>query len=217
MTFEELNEYLNQKNVTLVAVSKTKPVEEIQKLYDKGQRIFGENKVQEIVAKAPLLPDDISWHMIGHLQKNKVKQVLPYVSMIQSIDSIELLHEVNKEAIKINKVIEVLLEVKIATEDTKYGLTVEQVKEIITEYNDGKLPSIKICGLMGMASFSDDESLVRLEFHTLKVLFETLESSFIVHHSSLKVISMGMSGDYILAIEEGSNMVRIGSLLFGSR
>ena len=217
MTFEELNEYLNQKNVTLVAVSKTKPVEEIQKLYDKGQRIFGENKVQEIVAKAPLLPDDISWHMIGHLQKNKVKQVLPYVSMIQSIDSIELLHEVNKEAIKINKVIEVLLEVKIATEDTKYGLTVEQVKEIITEYNDSKLPSIKICGLMGMASFSDDESLVRLEFHTLKVLFETLESSFIVHHSSLKVISMGMSGDYILAIEEGSNMVRIGSLLFGSR
>lgn len=217
MTFEDLNEFLNQKNVTLVAVSKTKPVEEIQKLYDKGQRIFGENKVQEIVAKAPLLPDNISWHMIGHLQKNKVKQVLPYVSMIQSIDSIELLQEVNKEAIKINKVIEVLLEVKIATEDTKYGLTQEQVKEIIVQYNDGKLPSIKICGLMGMASFSDDESLVRLEFHTLKVLFETLESSFIVHHSSFKVISMGMSGDYKLAIEEGSTMVRIGSLLFGNR
>lgn len=216
MQFEELQQLLNLKGVTLVAVSKTKPIEEIQKLYDKGQRIFGENKVQEILIKAPQLPPDIRWHMIGHLQKNKVKQLLPVVNMIQSIDGLELLKVVNNEASKLSKTIDVLLEVKIATEESKYGLSKEEVFQIAESYLNDGFENIRICGLMGMASFSDDAYLVKNEFIELKNLFEDLKIIF-NNRPEFSILSMGMSGDYQLAIEAGSNMVRIGSLLFGHR
>lgn len=216
MEYEELLNVLKLKGVKLVAVSKTKPIEEIQKLYEKGQRIFGENKVQEIVAKAPHLPADIHWHMIGHLQKNKVKQLLPFVNMIQSIDSSELLSEVNKEAGKVGKTLDVLLEVKIASEDSKYGLSKPEAFQIAEAYLNNKFENIRICGLMGMASFSDDTTLVKKEFMELKNLFEEIKLT-LKNNPEFSVLSMGMSGDFQIAIEAGSNMVRIGSLLFGSR
>lgn len=216
MEYEDLQKELRFKGVELVAVSKTKPIEEIQKLYVKGQRIFGENKVQEIVAKAPKLPADIHWHMIGHLQKNKIKQLLPFVNMIQSIDSRELLDVVNNEAGKIAKTLDVLLEVKIASEESKYGLSKEEAIQIAESYLNNKFENIRICGLMGMASFSDDVVLVKKEFLELKNVFEGLKL-ILKNQPEFNVLSMGMSGDFQLAISAGSNMVRIGSLLFGSR
>ena len=215
MNYQELKTYTDLKNVTLVAVSKTKPPEDIKKLYDKGQRIFGENKVQEILSKAPLLPKDIQWHMIGHLQSNKVKAVLPYVDMIQSVDSLSLLQEINKEAHKINKVIKVLLEVKIAIEDTKYGFSKDDIDDVIHIYNQNLLSNIQLCGLMGMASFIDDSTIVSAEFATLKNIFDQVKSTITINQINFNTLSMGMSGDYELAVEQGSNMIRIGSLLFG--
>ncbi len=215
MTFESLKSHLEDKGVTLVAVSKTKPVDTIQAVYDQGQRIFGENRAQEMAEKQPQLPYDIEWHMIGHLQRNKVKYIAPFVSLIHSIDSMRLLRAVNKEALANGRVIDVLLQFKIAEEESKYGLEIDQ---FISDFNalDSELSGVRFRGVMGMASFVNDEKQVRGEFRTLKSYFNRLKQD-IFRNDDFDVISMGMSGDYQIAIEEGSTMVRIGSLIFGPR
>jgi pyridoxal phosphate enzyme (YggS family) len=215
---------LNNK-ATLVAVSKTKPAEDIQALYDLGQRDFGENYVQELVDKHELLPKDTRWHFIGHLQSNKVKYIAPFVHLIHGVDSEKLLLEINKQAKKLDKTINCLLQVHIAKDETKFGFDENELKELLTRIrNQSCLPAerlhefknVKIDGLMGMASFSDDLDLVRNEFHSLKKLFDT-SSLLSTTNYQLSTLSMGMSGDYKIALGEGSNMVRIGSLLFGER
>ena len=200
------------ENVKLVTVSKTNPAEKIKEVYDLGQRAFGENKVQELLEKQPVLPNDIEWHLIGHLQTNKVKYIAGFISMIESIDSEKLLKEVDKEALKNNRKINVLLQVKIAKEETKFGLTVDETKDIFNKYLNGNYPNIKIKGLMGMASFVDDETQIREEFSVLKNLFDELSEL-----KPLETLSMGMSGDFPLAIDCGSNSVRVGSAIFGER
>ena len=212
---------LADKNVTLVAVSKTKRVEDILELYEMGQRDFGENYVQELVDKEKILPKNIRWHFIGHLQTNKVKLIAPFVQLIHGVDSLKLLREVNKEGAKNSRVIDCLLQVHIAQEETKFGLDDEELNALITQFADESMKNARIIGLMGMASFTADILKIRNEFRTLKELFdsytklETHKSSF----GKLRILtlSMGMSSDYRIAIEEGSNMVRIGSLLFGKR
>jgi PLP dependent protein len=214
----QLKSELNAKHVTLVAVSKTKPVEDILALYQLGQRNFGENYVQELVEKAEQLPKDIRWHFIGHLQSNKVKNIAPFVHLIHGVDSEKLLKEINKQGAKLNKVIDVLLQVHIAKEETKFGLDEEELKLIISQFKNEQMANVRICGLMGMASFSEDMDLVRKEFQSLKTLFNrcnAMQLSSVICH--LSTLSMGMSGDYKIAVEEGSTMVRIGSLLFGGR
>ncbi|WP_312760991.1 YggS family pyridoxal phosphate-dependent enzyme [Epilithonimonas sp.] len=200
------------ENVKLVTVSKTNPAEKIKEVYDLGQRAFGENKVQELLEKQPVLPNDIEWHLIGHLQTNKVKYIAGFISMIESIDSEKLLKEVDKEALKNNRKINVLLQVKIAKEETKFGLTVDETKDIFNQYLNGNYPNIEIKGLMGMASFVDDENQIREEFSILKNLFDELSEL-----KPLETLSMGMSGDFPIAIESGSNSVRVGSAIFGER
>ena len=200
------------ENVKLVTVSKTNPAEKIKEVYDLGQRAFGENKVQELLEKQPVLPNDIEWHLIGHLQTNKVKYIAGFISMIESIDSEKLLKEVDKEALKNNRKINVLLQVKIAKEETKFGLTVDETKDIFNKYLNGNYPNIEIKGLMGMASFVDDEIQIREEFSVLKNLFDEFSQL-----KPLETLSMGMSGDFPLAIECGSNSVRVGSAIFGER
>ncbi len=202
--------------VTLVAVSKTHPPEIIMEAYNAGQRVFGENRVQELITKQPLLPPDIEWHLIGHLQTNKVKYIAPFVSVIHSVDSVKLLLEVNKEAHKNNRVIPCLLQMYIATEETKFGFSEEEIIKALNENPPDLFPNISICGVMGMATFSDDDVLVRNEFSYLKSVFDKLKNRFFASSSYFKEISMGMSGDYKIALEEGSTMVRIGSLIFGS-
>lgn len=214
--YKELVQELGEKGVTLVAVSKTKPVEDILALYDLGQRDFGENYVQELVDKQAQLPQDIRWHFIGHLQGNKVKYITPFVPLIHGIDSYKLLKEVSKQGEKIQRNMGVLLQVHIAQEETKFGLDEQEVEDIIHGLSREPLPSLSINGLMGMASFSDDKELVRQEFSTLKVIYDSY-ASYQSPILALTTLSMGMSGDYKLAIEEGSTMVRIGSLLFGAR
>lgn len=201
------------KKVTLVAVSKTKPTTAIIEAYAAGQRIFGENKIQEMVDKQAHLPDDIQWHMIGHLQRNKVKYMASFVSLIHGVDSVKTLKEINKQAKKYDRVIDCLLQAKIATEDTKFGLSGIEIATILNSLEVSEFKNIKIIGLMGMATFSDDKEQVRKEFNTLKVLFD----KFKTNHKQLKIISMGMSGDFKLAIDEGSTMIRVGSSIFGSR
>ena len=200
------------QNVKLVTVSKTNPAEKIKEVYDLGQRAFGENKVQELLEKQPVLPNDIEWHLIGHLQTNKVKYIAGFISMIESIDSEKLLKEVDKEALKNNRKINVLLQVKIAKEETKFGLTVDETKDIFNKYLNGNYPNIEIKGLMGMASFVDDEIQILEEFSVLKNLFDELSEL-----KPLETLSMGMSGDFPLAIDCGSNSVRVGSAIFGER
>jgi len=199
-------------NVKLVTVSKTNPAEKIKEVYDLGQRAFGENKVQELLEKQPVLPNDIEWRLIGHLQTNKVKFIAGFISMIESVDSEKILKEIAKEALKNNRKINVLLQVKIAKEDTKFGLTVDEAKEIFNQYINGNFPNIEIKGLMGMASFVEDEAQIREEFGVLKQLFDELSEL-----KPLETLSMGMSGDFPLAIECGSNSVRVGSAIFGER
>ncbi len=200
------------EHVTLVAVSKNHPVEKIQEVYNLGQRIFGENKVQELMEKQPNLPQDIQWHLIGHLQTNKVKYIAPFVSVIQSVDSEKLLEEINKQALKNNRIIKVLLQVKIAEEDTKTGLEINETKELFAKYLQGEFTNIEIIGLMGMASFVEDKVQVAREFSFLKRLFDQLSMQ-----KKLEVLSMGMSDDFPLAIESGANSVRVGSAIFGQR
>ncbi len=213
--YKELVQELAPQSVTLVAVSKIKPVADIKALYDLGQRDFGENYVQELADKQAQLPADIRWHFIGHLQSNKVKYIAPFVHLIHGVDSFNLLKEINKQAAKNNRIIDCLLQVHIAQEDTKFGLSEKELNELIEK--TGELKNIRVTGLMGMASFSDDENVVRSEFRELKRLSDSLNlqhSTFNISHS---ILSMGMSGDYKIAIAEGSNMVRIGSMLFGAR
>ena len=200
------------ENVELVAVSKFHPIEKIKEVYDCGQKVFGENKVQELLTKVNELPADIQWHLIGHLQTNKVKYIAPFIDTIQSVDSEKLLLEINKEAAKNNRIIKVLLQVKIAEEETKYGLEIAEAKEIFSNYLEHKYPNIEILGLMGMATFTDNKNQVKSEFLVLKSLFDEL-STF----KKLETLSMGMSDDFALAIECGSTSVRIGSAIFGVR
>lgn len=200
------------ENVELVAVSKFHPVEKIKEVYDCGQKVFGENKVQELLTKVNELPADIQWHLIGHLQTNKVKYIAPFIDTIQSVDSEKLLLEINKEAVKNNRKIKVLLQVKIAEEETKYGLEIAEAKEIFSNYLEHQYPNIEILGLMGMATFTDNKNQVKSEFLVLKSLFDEL-STF----KKLETLSMGMSDDFAIAIECGSTSVRIGSAIFGVR
>ncbi|MEG0188822.1 YggS family pyridoxal phosphate-dependent enzyme [Algoriella sp.] len=199
-------------HVTLVAVSKTKPVEDLQEAYDAGMRDFGENKIQEMSDKYEVLPKDIRWHMIGHVQTNKVKYMASFVHLIHGVDSLKLLKEINKQAEKNNRVIDVLLQQFIADEETKFGLDKEEIQQILQEEIQD-LPNIRVVGLMGMATFTDDENQIRNEFKTLKSNFDEVKKN----NTNISVLSMGMSGDYQLAIEEGSTMVRIGSSIFGNR
>jgi pyridoxal phosphate enzyme (YggS family) len=214
--YQSLYAELKEKNVTLVAVSKTKPVEDIRELYELGHRDFGENYVQELVDKYEQLPKDINWHFIGHLQSNKVKYIAPFVKLVHGVDGFKLLKEINKQAAKNGREIDVLLQMHIAREESKFGLDEAELKELVASLADDPLHNIRVRGMMGMASFTEDQQAVRSEFRHLKTLFDQyaqLQTSNI----RFEVLSMGMSGDYKLAIEEGSTLVRIGSLLFGNR
>lgn len=213
--YSAIQQKLAAKGVELVAVSKTKPVEDIIELYQLGHRDFGENYVQELVQKAAQLPGDIRWHYIGHLQTNKVKLIVPFVQLIHGVDSLKLLQEINKQAGKVNRVVDCLLQVHIAKEETKYGLGEEELATILKQLPGINLHHIRICGLMGMASFTDDMSLVKKEFQYLKTLFDSMKQMPGI--GTLQILSMGMSSDYLTAVEQGSTMVRIGSLLFGDR
>ena len=201
------------KNVTLVAVSKTKPIADLQEAYDAGQRVFGENKIQEMVTKFDALPKDIKWHMIGHLQRNKVKYMAHFVDLIHGVDSLKTLKEINKQAKKHDRVINCLLQARIAKEDTKFGLSFLDIDEIISSEVFSELQNVKIVGFMGMATFTDNQEQLQDEFTSLATFFNENKKK----HINLSVLSMGMSGDYQLAIENGSNMVRIGSAIFGVR
>ncbi len=199
-------------NVSLVAVTKTKPIGDIMEAYNAGHRVFGENKVQEMESKWQEMPKDIEWHMIGHVQRNKVKYMAPFVSLIHAVDSLRLLREINKEARKNDRVINCLLQIKIAEEDSKFGMDKTEALQLLDSNDFKKFENIKIIGLMGMATFTDDEKQVSNEFRSLKTLFDSIKEKH-----NMPVLSMGMSGDYKLAIKNGSNMVRVGSAIFGER
>lgn len=201
------------KDVTLVAVSKTKPVSDLMEAYHAGQRVFGENKIQEMEAKWQKMPEDIEWHMIGHVQRNKVKYMAPFVSLIHAVDSLKLLKEINKEALKNNRTIKCLLQIKIAEEESKFGMDEADAASLLASEAFKKLQNVKVVGLMGMATFTDDERQISEEFQKLKDVFE----KFKIQDSRFKILSIGMSGDYKIAIEHGSNMVRVGSAIFGER
>lgn len=205
------------ENVKLIAVSKTKPNEDIIQAYQTGQRAFGENKVQEMVDKYNDLPKDIEWHLIGHLQTNKVKYIAPFVHLIHAVDSLKLLKEINKEAAKNNRTIDCLLQFHIATEESKFGLSFEEATEMLESDEFVEMQNVRITGVMGMASFTEDEEQVSDEFRTLYNYFQIIKSHHFRFNPDFKEISMGMSGDYKLAVEEGSTMVRIGSTIFGGR
>jgi len=204
------------ESVALVAVSKTKPISDLLEAYNVGQRIFGENKIQEMVSKYNEMPKDIAWHMIGHIQRNKVKYMAPFVNLIHGVDSLRLLTEINKQALKNNRIIDCLLQVKIATEENKFGLLENEVLNFIASEEIKKFKNIKIVGLMGMATFTDNQEQLQKEFEILKCVFDNL-----THRKSsnfnLKILSMGMSDDYPIAIKNGSTMIRVGSLIFGKR
>ncbi|CAM3955005.1 YggS family pyridoxal phosphate-dependent enzyme [Flavobacterium antarcticum] len=204
------------ENVTLVAVSKTKPVSDLMEAYEAGQRIFGENKIQEMEEKFNQMPKDIQWHMIGHVQTNKVKFMAPFVSLIHGVDSLKLLKEINKQALKENRVIDCLLQMHIAEEETKFGLDEAELQEILSEINSDNFENIKIIGLMGMATFTENKDQIKKEFLHLKSIYDT-HKALNTKNCQLTTLSMGMSGDYQLAIECGSTMVRIGSSIFGIR
>jgi pyridoxal phosphate enzyme (YggS family) len=204
-------------NVTLVAVSKTKPISDLQEAYDAGQRIFGENQVQELVEKFEALPKDIEWHLIGHLQTNKVKYIAPFISLIHSVDSLKLLQEINKQAEKNKRIIDCLLQVYIADEETKYGLGFDEVIELLRSEEFVALKNIRIRGLMGIATNTDSEKQIKEEFYELDTFFDGITQSYFRKEESFDTLSMGMSSDYNIAIEQGSTMVRLGSTIFGER
>ncbi len=212
---ENIKKYKDElpENVKLVAISKTKPNEDILKAYRAGQRIFGENKIQEMTSKWEELPEDIEWHMVGHVQRNKVKYMAPFVSLIHAVDSLKLLKEINKRAKQNERTIKCLLQIDIAEEDSKFGMSAEKAEDILSSEEYDEMPNVKIVGLMGMATFTDDMSQVKEEFMHLKKIYDTLQGKF----PDLKELSMGMSGDYKIAIQCGSTMVRIGSSIFGAR
>jgi pyridoxal phosphate enzyme (YggS family) len=202
---------------TLVAVSKTQPVEKIREAYDCGHRVFGENRVQEVVPKYEALPGDIEWHLIGHLQTNKVKYIAPFISLIHSADSVKLLEEINRQGIRHDRIIPCLLQVHIAEEETKYGFSPKEVLDLVSSQALKRLLNVHVKGLMGMATFTGNEDQVRKEFRTLKTLFEELRSKEASEGFEMQHLSMGMSGDYRIALEEGSNMIRVGTAIFGER
>lgn len=204
-------------NVRLIAVSKTHPMDEIMEAYNEGHRVFGENRVQELLPKYDALPKDIEWHLIGHLQTNKVKYIVPFVSLIHSIDSFKLLKEVNKEAAKSKRVVDCLLQVYIASEETKFGLSDEELFDLISNTEVQSFQNCRIVGLMGMATFTENQIQIRNEFQHLFGLFKKVESSFPFLMPNFKELSMGMSNDYEIAIEEGSTLIRVGSAIFGDR
>ena len=201
------------EHITLVSVSKTKPISDLMEAYDAGQRIFGENKIQEMAEKHEQMPKDIKWHMIGHVQRNKVKYMAPFVSLIHGVESFKLLKEINKQALKHDRVIDCLLQIKIAEEESKFGIPPKEASDILQSQDFSALKNIKVTGVMGMATFTDNTLQIEKEFKKLKSTFEDLKTI----NPELKTISMGMSGDYQLAIECGSTMVRVGSSIFGSR
>ena len=203
--------------VTLVAVSKFHPVEALQAAYDTGQRVFGESRVQELCAKQKVLPEDIEWHFIGPLQTNKVKDIVPFISLIHSVDSLKLLKEINKQAVKNNRIVRVLLEIHVAREEAKHGFTPAECKELVMSLSKEEFPNISICGIMGMATFTDDEGTIRKEFNILHSLYKELKDSVFSGKEEFNILSMGMSHDYPIAIEEGSNMIRVGTYIFGER
>ena len=204
------------EHVTLVAVSKTKPISDLMEAYDAGQRIFGENKIQEMAEKWEVMPKDIEWHMIGHVQTNKVKFMAPFVSLIHGVDSLKLLEEINKQAQKNDRIIDCLLQIHIAEEETKFGLNEKELNEIFSSATFQEMKKIRIVGLMGMATFTDNQEQIKKEFTHLKTIFDTT-NQLLTSNFQLLTLSMGMSGDYKLAIECGSTMVRIGSSIFGGR
>lgn len=201
----------------LVAISKFHPAEAIQEAYHAGQRIFGESRAQELTGKQKVLPDDIEWHFIGPLQSNKVKDIAPFISLIHSIDSLKLLQEVDKQAAKQNRIIRVLLEIHVAEEETKHGFSPEECKSLLDNPLVASLEHIQICGIMGMATFTEDENLIREEFKTLHTLYSQLKEKYFKNDDNFKELSMGMSHDYPLALEEGSTLIRIGTRIFGER
>ena len=204
-------------NVQLVCVSKFNPNESITEAYEKGERIFGESKVQELCEKYESLPKDISWHFIGHLQSNKIKYLVPFVSLIHGVDSYKLLQEIDKQAAKAGKTVNCLLQVHIALEETKFGFSAEELIRLLSGNEWKDLKNVQICGLMGMATYTENRDQIRSEFKTLKLLFDTVKSDFFPKNNSFSELSMGMSDDYKIAIEEGSTMIRVGSLIFGQR
>ena len=214
---QDIQTELSPVGVTLVAISKTKPNEDIQEAYNAGQRIFGENMVQELVEKYEALPKDIEWHLVGHLQTNKVKYIAPFISLIQSVDSLKLLAEINKHAAKHKRVIDCLLQVDIAQEDTKFGLDHVEVVELLSSEEFQNMQNVRIRGLMGIATNTENEKEIKEEFYELKMLFDGVKVSYFRKETSFDTLSMGMSSDYTLAIEQGSNMVRLGSTIFGKR
>lgn len=214
---EKINNELENYPTLLIAVSKTKSVDEIKEAYAAGQRHFGENQVQELNEKQAQLPDDIVWHQIGHLQRNKVKYIAPYVGLIHSVDSLKLLQEINKQALKVGRIIDCLLQIQISSEDTKFGLEYADAIDLLRSEEYKGLENIRIVGLMGIASNTPNEKMIKEEFHDLNVLFSGIKESFFKEDASFRELSMGMSSDYKIALEEGSTMVRIGSLVFGER
>ncbi|MGZ3873386.1 MAG: YggS family pyridoxal phosphate-dependent enzyme [Mucilaginibacter sp.] len=214
---KSLKNETREENVTLIAVSKTKPAEQVREAYDAGQRLFGENIVQELVEKHEQLPKDIQWHLIGHLQTNKVKYIAPFITMIQSVDSLKLLQEINKQAEKNNRIIDCLLQVYIADEETKFGLGFDEIIELLRTDELSKLKHVKIRGLMGIATNTDNAKQIKEEYYELKTLFDGIKQSFFRKDKAFDTLSMGMSSDYKIAMEQGSNMVRLGSNIFGKR
>lgn len=216
---QNLSEVLSEipDHVRLVAVSKNHPATDILQAYQAGQRVFGENKVQEILTKRLVLPADIEWHMIGHLQTNKVKQIAPFISMIQSVDSFKLLSEISQQAIRNNREIDCLLQIHIATEESKFGFDDREITEMLSDLHEHPLRGIRIRGLMGMATFTDDLNLIKSEFSGLKSLFVRIKTNFFSGDTLFNELSMGMSGDYLLAIGEGSTLIRVGTKIFGTR
>lgn len=210
-------EELRPFGAKLVAISKTKPIVDIEEAYQAGQRVFGENKAQEMTEKSENLPQDIEWHMVGHLQRNKVKYLAPYVSLIHSVDSQRLLKEINKQARKEERVIEVLLQMHIAEEETKYGFDESEVRTLLESEAMTGYSNVRVVGLMGMATFTDDHSQVRKEFEGLKRLYDVLQKDYKLQNMDFRELSMGMSGDYKIALDCGSTMVRIGTSIFGAR
>jgi hypothetical protein len=215
--FTQILSKVQQHHAQLIAVSKTHPVEKIRQVYQAGQRLFGENRPQEMLEKHPSLPPDIQWHMIGHLQTNKVKYIAPFVAMIHSVDSLKLLQEINRQAQKHNRIIDCLLQFHIATEETKFGLDEAEAEALLVSPEYSTMHNIRICGVMGMATFTENPEQVRAEFRHLKSIFHRLKTRFFANEASFREISMGMSGDWEIALEEGSTLVRIGSLIFGAR
>ncbi len=216
-SFEQINSVCSKFNAQLVAVSKTQSISKIEHAYDLGQRVFGENKVQELTEKYEVLPKDIEWHMIGHLQSNKVKYIASFVKLIHSVDSLKLLAEINKRAAQHDRVIECLLQFHIAEESSKFGFDLQEAKQLLNHSEFKSMQHVSIVGVMGMATFSEDKVKIRNEFRKLKHIFEKLKLEFYPNKSTFNEISMGMSGDYEIALEEGSTLVRVGSKLFGNR